>query len=417
MLSRRAAVLVSCLIPACANDEKPALSRAERTPEHAAVAAAASETSPRPAQPEPALVDLSGRGRPVALAQVSAGPRVHSRALRTWVHERPSESSRRLGYLRAGFSSPTSAQPAGRESCPGGWYPIQPRGFVCVGEAATLDASDPLVRATAEHRPDHLRKLPYIYGTVRKAGPIYARLPTSSELAQAEPDLAARMQAWFDAEGEIGAGYAQEVWLGRPGAAAPDARALWLAKHSDALPWFLRGHAAPPRFSARSESAAPVLERMRSRVGHAFVRTVMHEGRRYGVTPELQLLPTDRLRPIRGSDFHGVEIGKDIDLPFAFVRREDARFRVYDRAKRRLIDEGAAAYRAAVKLTGKQQFFRGRLHFETADGKWLSDRDASRLDPAKRMPAWGRNGEKWLDVNVTKQTLSCTAAPSPCSPR
>ena len=404
MLTRRAAVLVSVLIPACAKDEKPALSRAEQTPVPA-TSAAASEGSVRRRLPEPPLVDLSGRGRPVALARVSSGPRVYSRALRTWVHEGPSASSRRLGYLRAGASSPTAASPSGRAGCAGGWYPVEPRGFVCVGETATLDGRDPLVRATAEHRPDHLRKLPYIYGTVRKPGPVYARLPKATELSQAEPDLDERMQAWLDAEGEIGAGYAQEVWLGRPGAAAPNARALWTAKHDDALPWFLRDHASPPRFSPASEGSAAVLERMRAKVGHAFVQTVVHAGRRYGVTPELALLPTDRLRPIRGSDFHGVEIGKDIELPFAFVRRDDARFWVYDRAKRRLLDDGAAPYRAAVKLTGKQQFFRRRLHFETSDGKWLSDRDASRLDPARRMPAWGKNGEKWLDVNITKQTL------------
>jgi lipoprotein-anchoring transpeptidase ErfK/SrfK len=35
----------------------------------------------------------------------------------------------------------------------------------------------------------------------------------------------------------------------------------------------------------------------------------------------------------------------------------------------------------------------------------LSDADASRLDPVKRLPGFGKNGEKWLDVNLTKQTL------------
>ncbi|HMJ14724.1 MAG TPA: L,D-transpeptidase, partial [Polyangiaceae bacterium] len=291
---------------------------------------------------------------------------------------------------------------AGRDGCPSGWYPVEPYGFVCVGATATLDGKDPLVRATVEHHSEHLRKLPYIYGTVRRPGPIYGRLPSAAELLAAEPDLEQRMQAWLDAEGEVGASYAQEVWLGVPGA-APDARAIWTSKQSAPLPWFLEGNAAPPQFSGRAVESGPVLERMRGRVGYAFVRTVVHQGRRYGVTPELTLLPTDRLRPIRGSDFHGVEIGRDIELPFAFVRREDAKFWVYEQG--RLRSEGAAEYRAAVKLTGKQQFFRGRLHFETADGKWLNDRDASRLDPARRMPAWGKNGEKWLDVNVTKQTL------------
>jgi lipoprotein-anchoring transpeptidase ErfK/SrfK len=58
-----------------------------------------------------------------------------------------------------------------------------------------------------------------------------------------------------------------------------------------------------------------------------------------------------------------------------------------------------------VPLSGKRQFFRGRLHEETVDGRFLSDRDASRIDAAKRMPAWGKAGERWLDVNITKQTL------------
>ena len=33
------------------------------------------------------------------------------------------------------------------------------------------------------------------------------------------------------------------------------------------------------------------------------------EGRRYGVSTDLRVLPTDRYRPIRGSDIHGYEIG------------------------------------------------------------------------------------------------------------
>jgi len=45
------------------------------------------------------------------------------------------------------------------------------------------------------------------------------------------------------------------------------------------------------------------------------------------------------------------------------------------------------------------------LHYETKDGQWISDRDASRIDPAKNMPGWGNAGEKWIDVNITKQVM------------
>jgi hypothetical protein len=142
---------------------------------------------------------------------------------------------------------------------------------------------------------------------------------------------------------------------------------------------------------------------MRPKVGYSFLQTFLFEGRRYGLSTDLGVLPTDRLRPIRGSEFRGVEIGKEVALPFAFVRRDDAKFVRLVRGK--LEDAGEARYRMVVPLTGKQQFFRGRLHYETKEGTYIADRDASRVDPARRMPAWGKNGERWLDVNVTKQTL------------
>ena len=41
------------------------------------------------------------------------------------------------------------------------------------------------------------------------------------ELEEAEPGHAKRMQEWLDAEGEIGASYAQDVWLGGKGEPVP----------------------------------------------------------------------------------------------------------------------------------------------------------------------------------------------------
>jgi hypothetical protein len=210
------------------------------------------------------------------------------------------------------------------------------------------------------------------------------------------------MRAWLDAPGEIGASYAQHVWLGRPGV-APDPAAAFREQRTEGLPEFLGAGRALPTFDGPAEGGGLVVGTMRPRAGYSFLRTFLWNGRRYGLSADLTLAPTDRFRPIQGSDFHGVEIGKDIAFPFAFVRSPEAHFWELSRGK--LVDAGAAPYGAALKLTGKQQFFRGRLHFELQDGKWLSDEHASRLDPVKRMPGWGKNGERWLDVNLTKQTL------------
>jgi L,D-transpeptidase-like protein len=325
------------------------------------------------------------------------GPRLFAKALRAWVYATPTLSALKLGYLRAGASSATSGKAAGFDGCAGGWYPVAPEGFVCVGPTATLDARDPLVVATQGTRPDISRRLPYIYGTVRKPGPVYGRVPDAQELAEAEPDLPERMNTWLTADGEVGARYAPQVWLGGAGPGIGAAEA-WAAQSSEPLPPYLE-------LAARGATQSPLVERMKPKVGYSLLKTFLSAGRRYGVTTDLTLVPIDRLRPIQGSSFHGVEINKQIDLPFAFVRSPDAKYWEYDKRARKFREAEAAEYRAAVHLTGKQQFFHGRLHFEVDGGKWLSDQDASRIDPAKRMPAWGKNGEKWLDINLTKQTL------------
>jgi hypothetical protein len=351
----------------------------------------------------PALpaVDLAGVAHPVPRT-LPGSPRLHVRGLRIPIHERPDPASTKIGYLRLGTSAPTSAEPAGRAGCPGGWYSVAPRGFVCAGQGATLSAEDPAVQIAAEWLPEPGRKLPWIYGTVRKPGPIYQRLPTRDELAAAEPGYEARMEEWLAADGEIGASYAQHVWLGHPGE-IPDPRAAWAARKSDGVPSFLENGKRLPGPALRNRGEDLVIDRMKPRTGYSFLRTFFWEGRRYGLTTDLRLMPTDRLRPIQGSENRGVRIGVDVDFPFALVRREGAEFK--KREKGRLGSAGPAPYFKPVKLSGKKGFFGGRLHYETADGLWISDKDASPIEPAKRMPRWGTNGEKWIDVNVTTQRL------------
>jgi len=369
-------------------------------------ASSSSETSPpRVTAPPAPQVTLSGISRSLA-STLPGSPRVHARRLRVWIRERPEPTSPRLGYLRLGSSAPTRGKAVAAAGCSGGWYPIEPRGYVCVGSNATLDGADPLVRATREYPPEPSRKLPYIYGTVRRPGPVYQRLPRPDELAKAEPDIEERMSKWLDAGGEIGASYAQDVWLGGRGD-PPDPRQAWENKRTDPLPWFLEKGGKTPNPHRKPRGDDLIIGRMKPRAGYSFLRTFLWQGRRYGLTTDLRIMPTDRLRPIRGSEHHGVTIGpgQDIDFPFAIVRKEAASYWLYQESKNKLVDAGNAPYFTAVKLTGKQKFFRGKLHYETIEGKYISDRDAARIEPAKRMPKWGTNGEKWIDVNLTQQRL------------
>jgi hypothetical protein len=260
-------------------------------------------------------------------------------------------------------------------------------------------------------QPDLDSALPYLYGIVRKPGPIYSRLPTREQAESSESKLLKHLQGWFEAKDEDGASFRPDYWQRWKQGPALSPFEAWETKSSDEVPWYFQGGRIPPGNLSGlvKEKDALVIGRTKHHNGFAMIDTWLYEGRRYGVTTDLTVVPVDRLRPIEGSRFHGYEIPKDIDFPFAIIRREEAFGYKYEKGK--FSKSKPIARWTAVKLTGKQNFFDGVLHFETADGLWISDRFASRLDQAKRMPAWGKNGERWFDINVTKQTLVAYEGP------
>lgn len=360
------------------------------------------EPPPQPAGTPP-VVSLSGVASPPPPAP-EGSPRLGITGLQVRAYARPTASSKVVGYLRAGAVVEMDPEPAGSEGCPGGWRKLKPHGHVCLGREATLDLDHEIIRA-ASRRPDVTQKLPYMYGIVTRGGPAYARIPTEADLERLEPSLKKHLSKW-EKDKVSGAGYGLDVWLKWAAKPAPPALEALEQRLTDGVPWFLEGGRQLPNLSGLIKSPEDVkVDEVSRRNGVAFVESFLHEGRRYNVSTDLRVIPADRFRPIRGSDFHGVEIGKEIDFPFAMVRRPGGKLWRQDKDAKKLVAAGDLEWRSAVPLTGKQQFFGGKLHYETRDGLWVDDRHAGRVDPAKKMPAWGKNGEKWIDINLTKQVL------------
>jgi hypothetical protein len=324
-------------------------------------------------------------------------------AWETRVFEQPSASARVLGYVRAGGVVRAAADASPGDGCRGDWRAVAPVGFVCVEPGnATTDTDVAMVHALA-HRPDLTQRLPYMYGIVRKPGPLYGRLPTRAEAEAAEPGLEARMRAWLADATEDGAGFRADYWLRGKKDAPPAPAALWDAQTTRDVPDWLDGKFPPGNLSGLRHGDDLVLGQMSHHNGFAIVDTAVVEGRRYAITSELLVVPIDRIRPIEGSAFHGYRIPQDIDFPFALVRRDGAE--AYEIHGKKLVKVRDLPRRAAIRLTGKQKFFDHVLHFETVDGQWVSDRFASRVDGVKKMPKWGKNGERWIDVSIAKQVL------------
>lgn len=394
------------LSPGCRHADKPAPALSSDTPSSAAAPGAAPDPSgsPEPEPPPPtgpSLVDLHGAVHlPPPIPD--GAPRLASIAMLTDVHSRPDAGAPKVGYVRAGAVVEIDPGEQGKAGCPGGWRHIKPYGFVCLGPEATLDLDNPIVRA-ATRRPDISQKLPYMYGIATRGGPVYAHIPTAVEVKEYEPHLAKHLAKWAH-DKESGATYGLDVWMKWKAKEAPPAlEALENKVTDDDIPWFLRDGKVVPNLSGKVKPGEVKIDDFVHHNGVAFVESFLSEGRRYNVSTDLRVLPADRFRPIRGSDFHGWVIGEDIDFPFALVRKKGAKKYRFDGKK--MVSAGELEWRTAVKLTGKQKMEGSHLYYETPDGTYVDDRSAGRVDPAKKMPGWGKNGEKWIDVNITKQTL------------
>ncbi|MFO0614214.1 MAG: hypothetical protein U0414_16615 [Polyangiaceae bacterium] len=139
------------------------------------------------------IVDLAGRANvPPPLGD---GTKLAARAMLVPIYERATSAAKKVGYLRAGAIVEADPEDKGHEDCPGGWRAIKPVGFVCVGDKATLDLSDPIVEGTRSAGPT-AAWLPYMYGTVTRGGPVYSRIPTEADLKENEPSLAKHIAKW-----------------------------------------------------------------------------------------------------------------------------------------------------------------------------------------------------------------------------
>jgi len=141
-----------------------------------ALLAACTATKEEPSLSRPVL----GEELPPIPVPPAAGPKLGALADVTPVLERPEEGPKQIGYLHAGAQVPRAEEAFSIEGCPGGWYPLRPRGFACVGTTATLDLEHPtLVAMSIQPRRD--QPLPYVYARTRQPSRLLKRSPDAED--------------------------------------------------------------------------------------------------------------------------------------------------------------------------------------------------------------------------------------------
>lgn len=347
-----------------------------------------------------------------------------------------------IGYMRLGARAPVDAKPLAKSNCKEGWYRLLPRGYIC-GRHGTLDMNDSRVKLGVTV-PDIDAVVPYKYAYNNKNGtPLYRTVPTREEMERYEPYLV-KPRTSKPAKTVVGdrdAGssadetpVAADNAMSDAGVAAaePDAavqpeggtlQAALLAAMQDSddagaavvdaapdVPWWQRDPDAGPQelrladLEAHSDNV--LAKRMVKGFFVAVDKTFRWNNRFWHKTTAGLVAPADRMSINAPPEFQGVRLTEadSPQLPIAFVlpptastyeMRGDNDVRKAKRTVKRY---------AMVALTGKTATRGGTEYHETRDGVWLRGSQIARVQLASQ-PADLRAGEKWIDVNLTQQTL------------
>jgi hypothetical protein len=340
----------------------------------------------------------------------------------------------RIGYIRQGGRAPVIPEAHPKENCPDGWYELLAGGFVC-GKYATLDLNHPRVKQ-APHLPSLDQPLPYEYGYNSSNGtPLYKSIPSAADRMKYEPWLRPK-------RAQEEATPTEDVVAVTLSAAAPASgvgEGLGAIDPWDSgVPWYLRTYdgGKPTDITLddlREDPTGPVAKRMVKGFYLALDKEV-DSGRRsakWWRTTSRLLAPFDRIYvPKPPTDFHGVWLGKDppaedvsaaplppdagagltqrpthkLELPLGFVLWYHAHKYTLNDDKTKAIAGAPIPRFSMAHLTGQTAKVGGQSYDETDEGWWMRTSEATKA-VAATPPADLKPGEKWVDVNLSTETL------------
>lgn len=332
--------------------------------------------------------------------------------------------SKRIGYIRQGGKVPVKPEPIRKSNCEAGWYELVDGGFVC-GKYATIDMNHPKLRH-APHAPYMDRPLPYDYGyNVSNGTPLYSSVPSREERLANEPWLQPKRPREESPD------------LERAALSGSDSEGLDAGASSNGTPWYLRNHdGGKPKVTLddlRGDGSGPLIKRMVRGFFLSLDKPFNSGGGRWYRTTQSAIAPADRVMAWKPpTDYFGlwsedatpafyaeVSVGtppvllkdKNIDAPkqgenglYGFVLSTKGRqYKVSEDEKN--VEPGAALPRhSRAPLTGRSATIKGSRYDETTLGYWLKASEGTRTKPGTR-PANVGPEEKWIDINVSTQTL------------
>jgi len=332
------------------------------------------------------------------LARMPAGARVYSKVRFMWIRPEPKYSSDWIGYLSLGESAPlrggsveTAFVSESRTARCHSWYALEPKGYVCVGEDATLDATDPDIVELQKHVARRSSPLPYDYGE-SLGTTVYLNVPPKKRQFFREPGLpqhleaAARVRA-VKTPHEIAA--IDERFVG-----------VDLTPTGNPAPTLLL-HLGPRTRTRKTEVV------LGSTIAYPYAFDA--DDRSWIMTWDRGIVPKDRVRPFPTSSFHGVGLDDDVKLPVAFFRQRHPKFRRAPDGTVSPVGEHWERYQW-VQLTGEEVKQDGKRYLVTrTPGLLCGTDDVSvarlRTDLPPRIAQQKEGRRTWLDISVLRGWL------------
>ncbi len=296
------------------------------------------------------------------------GPHIYSKARHVWIRYEPSASSGWMGFMGLGGAvklRPGAPRPG--DGC-NAFYPVEPRGWVCLDDRTTLDPNDPEYVAVRYFAPRLDTPFPHHYGESRGT-PRYLSIPTPEEQRRREPNLDEHLH---------------NLELLREGKLSPED-----------VPPGLRGVDPTPAGQPPPDILfrVPRVQEERDYIKPLSTIAWSHEfdaqGRTWLVTADVMLVPKDRVSPYPVSTFHGVRLEDGVSLPFVFVR-EKPRPKYRRNADGSIVPTGESWPRFARFPADPQIVQSGDKSYVVSkeDGLLIDEADATVVKPSLTTP-WG----------------------------
>lgn len=338
-----------------------------------------------PAKPD----DFFGASYPPSLEPAPHG-RVGSLVWGTWIQPGPRSGSLPLGNIRPGDSLPLLSPEtlAGNGGCPG--FVRVEGGFVCVGKRATRNADSPWLKAGAWLTPAP-GVMPYNFALSVGAPMLTRPLPKEKMVWKTGRRDLPRMKGW-------NAGH-DELAVDEP------------IEPNGPLPDILEDGAKLPTPWGEPDGSFIKMLPVGSMI--AYTRAFEAFGETWVLSTDMAVVPARGLKRFRVSEFQGVELGKGVELPLAWMRAK-ARPK-WARTNGHFEPTGASwPVKTWVGLTGNEVKDGKRRFLETREPGLFIERSDATLVEKREKPPWETQGTgKWIHVRVNRGTLTLYDGPKP----